>query len=245
MTIRRDIVGAAGPCVRGKWAAWALAVACVLACFAPAVARAGAIKGTVRYVGPPTEPRKLAVTVDQFVCGKEKNAEDLSLSPERGLRNAVVSLAAPPPDVPWRFSTAPVFLDQQQCVFIPRITLVPAGGTVEFLNSDRLLHNIHSTGRANTVFNRTQPKGRTIPITFAKPEIVRIGCDLHGWMRAWVVVMEHPFYAVTGAAGDFVLDRLSPGTYTLNVWHEALGTVTKGVTLADGDVATVIDIGRK
>ena len=212
---------------------------------AAAVAEAAAIKGMVQYVGPAVEGKKLAVTVDQFVCGKDKDAGELVLSPQRGLRNAVVSLAAPPPAAPWRFSAAPVFLDQQQCVFIPRITLVPAGGTVEFLNSDRLLHNIHSTGRANAVFNRTQPKGRTIPITFAKPEVVRISCDLHGWMRAWIVVMEHPFHAVTGPAGDFVLDQLPAGKYTLNVWHETLGTVTKDVTVGDADLTTTIEIGRK
>ena len=88
---------------------------------------------------------------------------------------------------------------------------MPAGGTVEFLNSDRLLHNIHSAARANTGFNRTQPRGRTIPITFAKSEIIPISCDLHGWMRAWVVVMEHPFYAVTGSEGEFALDNVPPG----------------------------------
>lgn len=208
-------------------------------------ASAAAIKGTVQYVGASVEPKKLAVTVDQFVCGKDKDAEELSLSPQRGLRNAVVSLAAPPPDARWQFSTAPVFLDQRQCVFIPRVILVPVGGTVEFLNSDRLLHNLHSVSRANAVFNRTQPKGRTIPITFTKPEIVRIICDLHGWMRAWVVVMEHPFHAVTGPAGEFVLDNVPPGKYTLNVWHETLGTVTKDVTLGEGGVTTVVEIGRK
>jgi plastocyanin len=210
-----------------------------------AEASAAAIKGTVQYVGAAIEPKKLPVTVDQFVCGKEKDAEELSLSPQRGVRNAVVSLASPPPDAQWRFSTVPVFLDQRQCVFIPRVTLVPAGGTVEFLNSDRLLHNIHSVSRANAVFNRTQPKGRTIPITFTKPEIVRISCDLHGWMRAWIVVMEHPFHAVTGAAGEFALNNVPPGKYTLNVWHETLGTVTKDVTVAEGDVSTVIEIGRR
>jgi plastocyanin len=206
---------------------------------------AAAIKGTVQYVGAAVESKKLAVTVDQFVCGKDKDAEELSLSPQRGLRNAVVSLASAPPDARWQLSAAPVFLDQRQCVFIPRVALVPAGGTVEFLNSDRLLHNIHSTGRVNAVFNRTQPKGRTIPITFTKPEIVRIGCDLHGWMRAWVVVMEHPFHAVTGAAGEFTLDNVPPGKYTLNVWHETLGTVTKDVTLGQTDATTVIEIGRR
>ena len=212
--------------------------------FAPP-AGAAAIKGTVQYVGAPVEAKKLPVTVDQFVCGKDKDAEELSLSPQRGLRNAVVSLASPPPDARWNFSTAPVFLDQRQCVFIPRVILVPLGGTVEFLNSDRLLHNLHSVSRANAVFNRTQPKGRTIPITFTKPEIVRITCDLHGWMRAWVVVMEHPFHAVTGSAGEFLLDKVPPGKYTLNVWHETLGTVTKDVTVGETDAITVVEIGRK
>ena len=225
---------------------WAMALVVIGACVVSAAnASAAAIKGTVQYVGGPVETKKLAVTVDQFVCGKDKDAEELSLSPQRGLRNAVVSLASPPPDARWSFSTAPVFLDQRQCVFIPRVILVPVGGTVEFLNSDRLLHNLHSVSRANAVFNRTQPKGRTIPITFTKPEVVRITCDLHGWMRAWVVVMEHPFHAVTGAAGEFALDNVPRGKYTLNVWHETLGTVTKDVTVGDGDATTVIEIGRR
>ena len=167
------------------------------------------------------------------------------LSPQRGVRNVVVSLASPPPGARWEFSTAPVFLDQRQCVFIPRVTLVPAGGTVEFLNSDRLLHNIHSAGRANTVFNRTQPRGRTIPITFAKPEIVRISCDLHGWMRAWIVVIDHPFHVVTGSDGEFALDNIPPGKYALNVWHETLGTVTKYVTVGETDATTIIEVGRR
>jgi plastocyanin len=215
----------------------------VLACTGPA--DAAAIKGTVQYVGSAVETKKLPVTVDQFVCGKDKDAEELSLSPQRGLRNAVVSLASPPADAQWRFSTAPVFLDQRQCVFIPRVILVPVGGTVEFLNSDRLLHNLHSVSRANAVFNRTQPKGRTIPVTFTTPEIVRISCDLHGWMRAWVVVMEHPFHAVTGSAGEFVLEKIPPGKHTLNVWHETLGTVTKDLAVGETDATTVIEIGRK
>jgi plastocyanin len=206
---------------------------------------AAAIKGTVQFVGTPPPAKKVPVTVDQFVCGKDKDDEELVLSSQRGIRNAVVSLASPPAGGPWQFAKAPVFLDQRQCVFIPRVTLVPAGGTVDFLNSDRLLHNIHSASRANAVFNRTQPRSRTIPIAFATPEIVRISCDLHGWMRAWVVVMEHPFYVVTGSEGEFTLGNLPPGKYTLNVWHEKLGTVTKDVTVGESDATVVIEIGRK
>jgi uncharacterized protein (DUF2141 family) len=132
-----------------------------------------------------------------------------------------------------------VEIDQKGCTFIPRVVVVPAGGTVDFLNSDRLLHNIHATPKLNVSFNRTQPKSRTIPVTFAKPEIVRINCDLHSWMTAWVVVAEHAFYAVTGADGQFVFDNLPPGQYKLQVWQEQLGKVSASVVVADQPTAPV------
>ena len=223
----------------------AVLVATGLGFVAATAASAAAIKGTVQFVGGAVDQKKLSVTVDQFVCGKDKDSEDLVLSPQRGIRNAVVSLATPPPGAKWEFSAAPVFLDQKQCVFTPRVILVPVGGTVEFLNSDRLLHNLHSASKSNPAFNRTQPKGRAIPITFAKPEIVRIGCDLHGWMRSWVVVIEHPFYAVTGAGGEFTLNNVPPGKYTLSVWQESLGTMTKDVTVGDTDATVVIEMTRR
>jgi plastocyanin len=206
---------------------------------------AGTIKGHVRLMGPAPEQKVVPVTTDQYVCGKEKDAEDLVLSPDKGIRNAVVWLTSPPPGAKREASSAPVFLDQKQCNFAPRVVVVPVGGTVEFLNSDRLLHNIHSRGKDNPTFNRTQPKGRAIPITFTKPEIVRIDCDLHSWMRAWVVVAEHPFYAVTGGNGEFVLGGLPAGTYNLSVWQESLGTVTKDVTVGEGDANVVIEMGRR
>ncbi len=130
-------------------------------------------------------------------------------------------------------------------MFVPRVIVVPAEGTVEFLNSDRLLHNLHSASRDNPAFNRTQPKGRTIPIAFRKPEIIRIDCDLHPWMRAWVVVAEHPFYAVTNDRGEFVLENLPRGNYTLQVWHESLGVVKKDVAVSDGVTAVTVEMARK
>ncbi len=207
---------------------------------------AGTLKGHVRFTGPAPEQKSLPVTTDQYVCGKEKDAEDLVLSPDKGIRNAVVWLRSAPPGAKRETYSAPVVsLDQKQCVFTPRVIVVPVGATAEFLNSDRLLHNIHSQSKANPNFNRTQPKGRTIPISFTKPEIIRIDCDLHPWMRAWVVVAEHPFYAVTGANGEFVLGNLPAGPYTLNVWQESLGMVTKDVTVGEADTAVVIEMGRR
>jgi plastocyanin len=206
-------------------------------CGCAGLAGAGTIKGAVRFAGGAVEAKKLKVTVDHAVCGTIKDAEDLVVSPEMGLRNAVVFLLTPPSGAKWSLAPS-VQMDQKQCVFVPRVIVVPAGGTAEFLNTDRLLHNLHSASADNPSFNRTQPKGRTIPIVFRKPEIIRIDCDLHPWMRAWVVVAEHPFYAVTGERGEFVLENVSPGNYTLQVWHETLGTVKKDVVVTDG-VATV------
>ncbi len=228
--------------MRPEWGKIAVVAVCLGIWWASAAgaASAGTIKGTVRYTGPLAEPRKLPVTADQYVCGKEKDAEDLALSPEKGIRNAVVSLQAVPPGVRWEGLPPPVQMDQKQCMFVPRVVVVPMGGTVEFLNNDRLLHNLHSRdARENPPFNRTQPKGRTIPVVFKKPEIVRVDCDLHPWMRAWVVVAEHPFYALTNHQGEFSLDNVPPGQYTLQVWHESLGVVTKDVTVAETGITPV------
>jgi plastocyanin len=205
----------------------------------PPVASGGSLRGTVLLKGTSPEPRKLAVTIDQYVCGKEKNAEDLVVSPQKGIRNAVVWLENPPP-LPTAEAPPPTTaMDQKECMFAPRVVMVAAGGRVDFLNSDRLLHNLHSTPNANPAFNRTQPKGRTIPITFPHPEIVRVSCDLHSWMRGWVVVANHSFYAVTDAEGQFTLRGLPPGRYSVKVWQERLGTLSKEITVGDQDTTTV------
>ena len=84
-----------------------------------------------------------------------------------------------------------------------------------------------------------QRESRTIPITFDKPEIVRINCDLHSWMAGWVVVAAHPYYAITGADGQFAFDNLPPGQYNLQVWHERLGTTRASVTIGDQQAGRV------
>lgn len=208
---------------------------------ASGVTMAGSIKGAVVVAGQVPAQKKIDVTIDQYVCGTEKDAGDLLLSPRRELKNAVVWLENPPAGA-GAAAPAPaakIEMDQNGCVFIPRVVVVPAGGTVDFLNSDRLLHNIHATPKLNVSFNRTQPKDRTIPVTFAKPEIVRINCDLHSWMVGWVVVSEHPYYAITGADGQFSFDNLPPGKYDLQVWHERLGTMQASATVGAQQPARV------
>jgi plastocyanin len=207
---------------------------------APA-AEAAAIRGTVVMTGAVT-PKKLPVTIDQYVCGTEKMAEDLVVNAKGGVKNVVVWLKTPPPGAGWPSAPVKVEMDQKGCVFVPRVVLVPAGGTVEFLNSDRLLHNLHSASNDNPTFNRTQPRGRVIPVTFAKPEFVQVNCDLHSWMRSWVVVADHPFYALTNDAGEFVLPNIPPGKYTLQTWQETVGITSREVTVGAEDARVTVEL---
>src|SRR5258705_7939936 len=208
-------------------------------CFISDLSRAETIKGNIRYVGAPIEKKKTPLTIDQYICGKEKEPEDLLLSSNNGIRNAVVSLQSVPSGAKrdWNFPAAK--MDQKQCSFIPRVVIVPVGGTVEFLNSDRLLHNVRSAGKENPPFNRAQPHARSISFTFKQPEGLRVDCDLHSWRRRWVVLAEHPFYAVTNEQGEFTLENVPKGKYTLQVWQESLGNVTQAVVVGDQGPTTV------
>ena len=199
--------------------------------FSPEMLAAETIKGTVRFADDPPTQKTIPTTIDQYVCGKEKPAEDLIVSPDKGLRNAVVSLAKAPGLGLKEPVPVAIELDQKECIFVPHVVVAPINAPVLFLNTDRLLHNLHSTSKANPRFNRAQPKGRTIQMAFKAPEIIQIECDLHTWMSAWVVVSDHSFYAVTDEHGAFVLDNVPPGSYTLQVWQESLGTVTKEITV--------------
>ena len=206
---------------------------------AAANASAATIKGNVRYSGTRVEKKTFPVTIDQYLCGKEKEAGDLVLSSTNGIRNVVVSLQGVPNGSKAPANIAPAKMDQKQCVFVPRVVVVPVGGTVEFLNSDRLLHNVRGGGKENPPFNRAQPHARTIAIGFKSPEVLRVDCDLHSWMRGWIVVAEHPFYTVTNDEGEFVFENIPPGKYKLQAWQEVLGRANQEVTVTGEGTQTI------
>ncbi len=132
-------------------------------------------------------------------------------------------------------ATSPPTLDQNGCQFAPHVLLAPAGQAVHVLNSDPLTHNVHTAAFENRPVNRSQPAGvRKIELSFRFPEKVRVRCDMHDWMGAWIAVVDHPYNAVTDEAGSFVLENVPPGTYTLEIWHEILGSNTQSVTVAAG-----------
>lgn len=223
---------------RDKQIFFIVGIAALCAAAATSVS-AATLKGNVRYAGARVEKKTVPVTIDQYLCGKEKEAGDLVLSSTSGIRNVVVSLHGVPAGSKAPANTAPAKMDQKQCVFVPRVVVVPVGGTVEFLNSDRLLHNVRGGGKENPPFNRAQPHARTISIVFKSPEILRVDCDLHSWMRAWIVVAEHPFYTVTNEEGEFVFENVPPGKYKLQTWQETLGRANQEVTVAGEGTQTI------
>lgn len=125
-----------------------------------------------------------------------------------------------------------VVIDQDGCVYSPHVAGVQTGQELVFRNSDGLLHNIKATPTANRGFNISQPNNMDSPRTFSTREVmVPIECNVHGWMSAYVGVLDHPYFAVSGDDGAFSIGNLPPGTYTIEAWHEEYGTQTQEVTL--------------
>jgi hypothetical protein len=160
--------------------------------------------------------------------------ESLVVGPGGGLQNAVVSIDPVTRGKSWPGGPKPV-LDQRGCWFVPHLLLVPAGAEIDIVNSDGILHNIHTHPKLNTPVNLAQPKyKKVLTHTFERPEPVRVVCDVHSWMNAWIVVAAHPYQVVTGEDGAFSLDQVPPGSYTLKAWHETLGTREQPVTIPPG-----------
>ena len=134
-----------------------------------------------------------------------------------------------------------VVLNQEGCRYTPHVFGVQVGQTVQITNSDPTLHNIHATPAVNAEFNTGQPiQGMSMERTFDNAEVmVPFKCDVHGWMNAYVGVLDHPYFATTGSDGGFDIGNLPAGNYVIEAWHEILGVQTQNVTVGDGATANV------
>jgi hypothetical protein len=199
-------------------------------------AQSGAIRGRVRIEGTPAAAAPIAMQADAWCKGHhEKPPVDESLLAVDGqLQNAFVWIEAGLED--YRFET-PVEkkeLDQAGCIFGPRVSGVMVGQALTALNSDPVLHNVHSKPKLNSGRNIALPRiGAARDFVFDKPEVmIPIVCDVHPWMRAFIGVVAHPYYAVSGADGSFALDGVPAGEFSLAIWHETLGIQRRSITVA-------------
>ena len=235
-----------------------LAGACLTACnnsseTPPAIALAPAVdpstvatvSGQVVIDGTPPAAEVIRLDGDPkcvaLAKGEERRTEYVVAGPGNSLRNAFVYVKEGLPARLYPIPSTPVVLDQQQCRYVPRVVGMQVGQQLVIRNSDPLLHNVRAEGQINQPFDVGTPiQGMEIKRTFSTREVmVPFKCNVHQWMNAYVGVLEHPFFAVTDDSGRFAIPQLPPGSYTIEVWHERLGTQTQQVTVAARDAKDV------
>ncbi len=195
----------------------------------------GAVEGFVRLVDNAI-PSSTTVenTTDPDVCGRQHTLEDLLVSPEnRGIRYAIAALVGVPKDrVPGRLPKR-VVLDNRDCRFDPHVSVARVGDTIVTTNGDPTLHTTHYYGvlRGNISLPAS---GMVVSRLVRLPGMISVLCDVHGWMKSFIRVDEHPYHAVTDERGYFRISGVPPGSYTLESWHEKLGARKVSVRIERG-----------
>lgn len=224
--------------------AWLLMGAVVgLAC-PPAAQAASTITGTVTFNGTPPPLKPLAMNADP-ACAKMHAKpvlnEMLVLGNGNTMGNIMVWVSKGlPAGKTYPAPKTPVTMDQKGCQYVPHVMGIMVGQPYRILNSDGIMHNVHTLPKVNKSFNSAMPANRKEATTsFDRPEdIFNIKCDVHPWMSAYIGVFTHPFYSVTRPDGKFTISGLDPGTYVITAWHERLGTQTATVTVAADETKT-------
>jgi plastocyanin len=233
------------PSMRATGNRLCLAAALVAVSVWPGVAvAASSVAGTVTFDGKAPTLKPLAMEADP-VCAKKHSApvpsEMLVLGSGNTMGNIIVYVSkGVPAGKTWPAPKTPVTLDQNGCQYKPHAMGIMVGQPYRILNSDGILHNVHSLPKINAQFNKPMPPTlKETTTTFPKPEpIFQIKCDVHPWMTAYIGVFTHPFYAVTSTDGKYTISGLDPGTYEITAWHERLGTQTATVTVAASGTKT-------
>ena len=201
------------------------------------------ISGTVNFTG--TAPANPPIDMNEEPQCKAKHTGQPT-DPEVVVNNGklanvfVYVKSGLPAGATFTAPSEPVVLDQDGCLYTPRVFGAMVGQPIEIRNSDPLLHNIKAVPQENRGFNISQPsQGMKTTRTFNTAEVmVPFECNVHSWMNAWVGVMSHPFFATSGEDGSFRIQGLPAGTYEIEAWHEKFGTKTATVTVPDGGSGT-------
>ena len=205
----------------------------------PAVdpATAGTVTATVTFEGTPPAPKMMHLDGDPKcvteIGASERAAESLVVGQNQALQNVFVYVKDGLGAYGFPVPTEPVVLDQDQCRYSPRVFGIRVGQPLSIRNSDPLLHNVRANGIINQGFNASTPiEGMSFERTFATREVmVPFKCDVHAWMQAYAGVLDHPYFGTTSPEGKVVLNNVPAGTYTIEAWHETLGTRTQQVTV--------------
>ncbi|MGH9675065.1 MAG: carboxypeptidase regulatory-like domain-containing protein, partial [Bryobacteraceae bacterium] len=204
----------------------------------PAVtADAGSIAGKVAFSGAKPVIRNISMDATP-ACARQHStppkSEEVVLNSNGTLKNVFVWLKAGVPEREFPAPSSPVVLDQHTCIYQPHVIGVVVGQEIEIRNSDDTNHNVHPLPKINREWNESQaPKSDPKRKSFPREEVmIAVKCNVHPWMRSYVGVVRHPYFAITGDDGTFTIKDVPPGEYTVEAWHEKYGTMETKVTVA-------------
>ena len=213
---------------------------------------AGTLTGLVKFKGAAPPPVKIDVSADKkclkITPGKELFSEQVVVNPNHTLKNVFVYVKSGLPKKTYPAPATPVRLDQRGCQYTPHVAGIMVNQPIEINNNDETLHNVHALPKNSKPFNLPFPKrGMSRKETFTSPEVmVKVRCDVHNWMSAYIGVLDHPFFSVTDDSGRFTIPNLPAGKYELEAWHEKYGTSTVTVSVdANGTATAEFTFGGK
>ena len=204
---------------------------------------AATVRGTVKFQGIVPKAKVINMAADPG-CAKQHPspafAEDLLTDSKGDLQNVVVFISDGLGDRAFAPPSQPAEMKQKGCMYEPHVLAMQANQPVEVTNDDPTMHNIHPLPANNREWNKAETPGSRIEESFSRPEIaIPVKCNVHPWMRGYVAVFKHPYFAVTGKDGGFALNNLPPGTYTIQAWHEKLGTTTQTITIGANETKAI------
>lgn len=211
---------------------------------APAPSSGGAsVVGKVKFTGQIPQPAHVSMNADPS-CAKAHQgpavSQDFMTGSDNSLGNVVVFISDGLGNRSFDVPTEEVTFEQKGCEYMPHVVAVRANQKLKMVNSDNTTHNIHPLPANNREWNKAEPAGSTMEESFPREEIaIPVKCNVHPWMKSYVAVFKHPYFAVTGKDGSFQLPNLPPGDYTVEAWHEKLGTMTQKITVTAGQTKSV------
>lgn len=209
------------------------------------MATAATVSGKVNFTGTKPTAKKIRMDAEKYCVeqhgGHPVDVEEVIVNDNGTLANVFVWIKEGLGDRAFEAPTQPAELDQKGCLYTPHVLGVMAGQTLDVVNSDDTTHNVHPQPQNNPEWNISQPpKAEKIAKVFAREEtMIPIKCNVHPWMKAYVGVVKHPFFGVTGKEGTFEIKGLPPGEYTIAAWHEKYGTTEQKVTVGPKEAKTV------
>jgi hypothetical protein len=203
-----------------------------------AVSNGGKIEGKVTFNGTvPT--KKIIPTKDKEVCGGPRDEPQILVGPDKGVEEAIVYIKGIPKGKEWGKPDKTPVLDQEKCKFRPTVQIIRPG-PIEIMSSDPILHNTHGFYGKRTAFNLgLSNKGDRVTRELERPGMVRVECDAHGWMLAWIYVADSPYYALTKNDGSFSITDVPPGDYTVVATQAYAGDIETKVSVKPGETAKV------